>query len=215
MNLKALTPKRQERMAIFGRTGSGKTTLSRHILLASDYERILVVDPKCTYGGPSGEAGYEMVRKPWELRGLGSRHKRIQYRPHPKHQSILDYEAVYEWAYRQGGILVYTDELYLTMHGTQSPDWQRACITSGRELGVGMIMASQRPRGIDPRVRTEADVKAQFDLEEEEDVITVWGRTRAKRILEAEEASPPPRFSFWFHRPEMGRMPKLTRLNIK
>ena len=215
MDLKALAPKPTERMMIVGRTGSGKTTLARFLLATTPYPRILVIDSKCTYGGKSGEPEYEIVRTPRELQRIPKRYDRIQYRPHPVHQHVSDYEAVYEWAYRQGKILVYSDELYLTMAGTHAPDWQRACITCGRELEVGMISATQRPRGIDPRVRTESEVKAQFELEEGDDVIAFWGRMRGKRMLDAQEAVPMPRHSFYFRRVDGGLEPRLYRLNLK
>jgi len=221
MDLQKLIPKRHERMMIVGRTGSGKSTLADRILSAADYGAVLIIDPKCYFPDREPKVGYEIVTSPQQLKGMGKRYTHIQFRPDPRHQNVEDYELVYEWAYRRQNILVYTDELYLTMHGTRSPDWQRACITSGRQLGVGMVMCSQRPRGVDPRVRTEADVKAQFDLEEEEDAITFWSRIRAKRLeaaltdRETGEYLGMPKFSFWFHRPEMGRMPRLTRLRLE
>lgn len=208
MNLKDLLPRPNERMMIVGHTGSGKTTLAKAILRAGEYDRILIIDSKCTYGGPEGEVGYELARSPRELAKMGQRHERIQFRPSPAHQDVSAYDRVYEWAYRQKGIVVYTDETYLTMRGTKSPDWQRACITCGRELGIGMIMGTQRPRGIDPRVRTEADVKAQFRLDDDDDKLVFWGRRLGYSLPN------PDGYAFWFRRPGM-KVPEYSVLNLK
>lgn len=110
-----------------------------------------------------------MVRTPAALNWWNGRHRLLHYRPHPLHQTVSDYDAIYKWAYRRHNILVYTDETYLTMHHTTSPDWQRAIVTCGRELGVGAIFATQRPSGIDLRVYTESEHKVCFYLAHQDD----------------------------------------------
>ena len=76
---------------------------------------------------------------------------------------------MYRWAYQQRNIMVYTDETFATMRHTQSPDWQRAIVTMGRELGVGAIFATQRPSGIDLRIYTESEHKICFYLANQDD----------------------------------------------
>lgn len=162
-SLKELMPKHDQRMLVVGATGTGKTTFSRELLKTVPKEQaILVIDPKCTYDPQ--EDGYTMVRTPSGLNWWNGRKKRLHYRPHPLNQTVSDYDEVYRWAYNRGDIMVYTDETYLTMHHTMSPDWQRAVITCGRELGVGAIFATQRPSGIDLRVYTESEHKVCFYL---------------------------------------------------
>lgn len=205
MTIRDLAPAIDERMLIVGRTGSGKTTLARAILHAGNYPAILVIDSKCTYGGREGVPGYTLVRSPRALRATRARY--VQYRPGPAYQSVDAYEEVYGYAYDRQEVMVYTDEVYLTMTGRRSPDMQRACITCGRELGVGMILSTQRPRGIDPRVRSEADRRAQFRLSEEEDRICVWGRMRARELPN------PSTYEFLFADATMDA-PRLLRLRI-
>lgn len=205
MKLDKLRPKPDQRMMITGASGSGKTTLARHLLYP--YKEVLVIDPKCTYGGKEGEAGFRMVRTPGQLSRLRASVKKIQYRPDVEYQNVKGYDAVYEWAYRRGGIMVYTDETFQTMHGSHSPDYQRACITCGRELGVGMIFSSQRPSGIDLRVFTEAEVLAMFELRYGSDV------KRMAELMGDEVKAPLEPFHFYFWRAGM-RHPSVHILNL-
>lgn len=159
MKLGELAPKATERMLIVGATGTGKTTLAKAILRL--YPRVLVIDPKCTYDPE--DSRYKMVRSLSALR-LHSRKPFLHFRPSPGAQGVATYDAIYKWAYLKRNIMVYTDETYLTMRHTQSPDWQRAIVTCGRELGIGAIFATQRPSGIDLRIYTESEHKVCFYL---------------------------------------------------
>jgi hypothetical protein len=117
---------------------------------------------------------------------------------------------VYEWAYRQGqagiGRMVYTDEVYLVMQGTQSPKWLTACITCGRELGVGMINGSQRPVGVDRRIYTESETFVAFRLRHEDD------EKLAARILRAYRE--PEGHAFWI-RKDGWTQPRHLVLNLE
>lgn len=200
-------PPHDQRMMIVGASGTGKTTLAREIL--RPYDAVLVIDPKCTYGGKDGEEGYTLVRTPRQLRSLNKGHTHIQYRPSEDHQSIPSYNEVYEWAFRQGqkghSRMVYTDEVYLIMSGSTSPKWLTACITCGRELGVGMINGSQRPVGVDRRIYTESETIVAFRLRHEDDqkliskVMGTYGQ--------------PEGHSFWIRR-DGWKQPRLLTLQL-
>lgn len=104
-----------------------------------------------------------MVRSVPSLRLWGNR-RFLHFRPAPGTQSVETWDEVYRWAYLRRDLMVYTDETYLTMRHTQSPDWQRAIVTCGRELGIGAIFATQRPSGVDLRIYTESEHKVCFYL---------------------------------------------------
>ena len=159
MKLSELCPKPTERALLVGATGTGKTTLARAML--KNYPRVLVIDPKCTYDPE--DSRYKMVRSLPALRIYGNR-RFLHFRPAPGTQGVDTYDAIYRWAYLKRNLMVYTDETYLTMRHTQSPDWQRAIVTCGRELGIGAIFATQRPSGIDLRIYTESEHKICFYL---------------------------------------------------
>jgi hypothetical protein len=175
MLINDIKPLPTERILIVGATGTGKTTLEREVVKSyrREYEEdegstraILIIDPKCTYDPE--EPGWKVVRRPGSLGWIGS-HRWIHYRPGERHQNVEAYDEVYRWAYRRRDILVCTDETYLTMRMNHSPDWQRACVTCGRELGIGMIFCTQRPSGIDLRIYTESEHKICFYLAHDDD----------------------------------------------
>src|SRR5690242_12949099 len=205
LTLKDLRPKSDQRMMLTGATGTGKTTLARYLL--QPVKPLIVIDPKCTYGGKSGEPGFRMVSRPAALFGLGSSVEFVQYRPDERHQSVSDYDEVYRWVYRRGGLFVYTDEAFLVHHGSYAPDWLRACVTCGRELGIGMMHGTQRPRGIDLRLMTEAEIFVAFDLRHRDD------RKRMAEMGGDEMMVRPPQhaFHYWI---AGGGPPGLARLKL-
>jgi len=205
-NLKQIRPKPDQRLILTGASGTGKTTLGRHLL--RPFGSVIVIDSKCTYGGKGGEPGYRLVTNPKALRGIGKSVKLIQYRPPPMHQNTGDYDAVYEWCYRRRGpLMIYTDEAFLVHHGSYAPDWLRACVTCGRELGIGMITGTQRPRGIDLRLMTEAENFVTFELRHRDD------RKRMAEMMGDEVMQRPPRHAFWVWRAG-DQEPSLCRLKL-
>lgn len=206
MTLQSLRPKPTQRAIVVGATGTGKTTLARRLL--QPFSPVIVIDSKCTYGGHEGEPGYEMVRTPKQLRGLRASVDHIQYRPDENHQSVADYDEVYKWCYRRTGIMVYTDEAFLVHHGSYAPDWLRACVTCGRELEIGMITGTQRPRGIDLRLLTEAEIFCSFELRHRDD------RKRMAEMGGEEFLLPPPKHAFWIWKAG-GGPPQLARLKLE
>ncbi len=103
--------------------------------------------------------------------------------------------------------MVATDEAFLVHHGSYAPDWLRACVTCGRELGIGMITGTQRPRGIDLRIITEAEVFLAFELRHRDD------RKRMAEFAGEEFMERPPKHAFWVWRAG-DRHPRLARLKL-
>lgn len=204
-SLKSLRPKPDQRMVLVGATGTGKTRLARHLL--RPVRPLIVIDPKCTYGGKDGEPGFELVSNPGALRRVRGSAEYIQYRPDEYHQSVADYDEVYKWCYRRGNIFVYTDEAFLVHHGSYAPDWLRACVTCGRELGIGMMHGTQRPRGIDLRLMTEAEIFVSFDLRHRDD------RKRMAEMGGDEFMERPPKHAFHVWKAGMAK-PILARLKL-
>ncbi len=205
MTLEQMRPRRDQRMMIVGATGSGKTTLAARLLPSSG--ALLVIDSKCTFGGVGGREDLWRVSTPSQLRRLPKKATRIQYRPDVAFQNIDAYDEVFEWAFRRQKVFVYVDETFLVMKGTYSPDYLRACITSGRELGIGMVFATQRPSGIDQRILTESEHFAMFRLRKKLD------RERMADCMGEEVERNPKGFAFWHLTPTMEH-PKLRVLEL-
>lgn len=208
MDLRELAPLPTERGVIIGATGSGKSTLARHIIAL--YRHVLVVDPKQTFG--SGERGgghlpgFALAKSPRELDRLGRRHERLQYRPDMDYQNPDDWERIYSWLYRRGNTYCYTDEAFDIHHYNRPPQSFRRCITSGRELGIGMLHATQRPRGIDRRILTEAERFFVFVLRDDDDRRFLSSRIGPGRL---------PGYGFWYTREaEPFAPPAVKRLKL-
>lgn len=206
LTLEQLRPAANERAMLVGATGTGKTTLGRQLL--APYPRIIVIDSKCTFGGKRGEPGYRLVSSPSGLKWCGKRTNFIQYRPDEESQGVDDYDAVYKWAYRRTDIMVYTDEAFLVHHGAYAPDYLRNCVTCGRELGIGMITGTQRPRGIDLRIMTEAEVFYSFALRHRDD------RKRMAEMMGDEVMEEPEHHAFWYWRAGMKGQAQQARLQL-
>lgn len=172
VNLRDIAPRTTERGILVGCTGCGKTTLAKALLPL--YRHAVAVDPKCTLGadarGRGHLPGYELCRSPNDLVRAGRRHERLQYRPDPAWQNLDGYEQVYGWLFDRHNTFIYTDEAFLIMEGNRIPDAVRACVTSGRERGIGMLTATQRPSGVDLRLLTEAERFYCFRLRHADDL---------------------------------------------
>ena len=217
MDLKDIRPKPTERMLLVGATGTGKTTLARKLLQSYDgdeHQAVIVIDPKCTYDPQ--DKRYKLVQSPAALIWHG-KSEYIHYRPGPEYQNVGDYDRVYKWIYKIKKILVYTDETYLTMRGNKSPDWQRACVTCGRELGIGMVFATQRPSGIDLRIYTESEHKICFYLAHDDDrkrMAQEMGKVvMTDPVIVAEQDGQPHPHAFW-RWDSRGRTTRLAELNL-
>lgn len=191
MDLRELAPKSNERMLIVGTTGSGKSELEKALLRL--YSNTIVIDPKQTLG--SGErggghlSGYVLAKTPRELERLARRHDHTQYRPDVRYQNMEDWERVFDWVYRRGKTMLAVDELYDCHSWNRPPNSLRRIMTSGRELGIGFIGCTQRPRGIDRRILTEAEHFCVFHLRDPDDQRFLRPRIGNGRL---------PSYGFWY-----------------
>jgi hypothetical protein len=74
------------------------------------------------------------------------------------------------------------------------PEYYRACLTRGRELGIGMWSASQRPSGLAQIILSESNHYIIFDLNMPQDRKKLAEVSGQPQLLEK-----PGRFKFWYY----------------
>lgn len=145
-----------QRVVFVGKTGAGKTFLAHSLLI--DVNRLLVLDAKGT-----------LFHDDWNLEKWTGNHKAMQTVDEPFRIRVpfpIDGDwSPYLWeAYNARNCTIYIDEVYGVEKGTNPSDALRACITRGRELGIGVWSATQRPASIPMIVLSESDWIFEFQL---------------------------------------------------
>ena len=183
-----------ERVALVGKTGSGKTYLAGRLTAA--LPRLVVLDPKGTLKGK------------WRLADWSDSRERQLRRGDPVRVRVPapldgDWEPYLWAAYEAGNCTVYVDEVYgVVPAGSRTPAALTALYTRGRELGIGTWAATQRPSWVPLFVLSEAEWLAQFRLSLDADRKRMAGLMGAGAALD----NPPDKYGFYlfnqsWHRP--------------
>ncbi len=136
-----------DRVAIVGKTGSGKTYLARR--LCARVSRLVVIDHKSSLGGWHCEDATEAAWAKLE-RGDPAR-VRVVY------EDDDTYETAIAIALAAGNCTIYIDEIYGVTENGKRPRALIAALTRGREFGVGVWTSTQRPKHLPLFVLSEAD----------------------------------------------------------
>lgn len=157
LSLDAMKPKPTDRALFVGQTGSGKTTLARQLLKFRVFK--VLVDFKGTLHWPE-------YRVHTSLAGLvKAREPGLIYRPsYEESRNEVVQEQFWEWVYRRRNTTVYVDETAAITNGDQFPHYFGACLMRGRELGIEMWCATQRPMRIPQVVLSESEHVYAFRL---------------------------------------------------
>lgn len=167
----SLIPGPTDRAVFVGQTGSGKTTLARELLRTRRF--VVVIDSKGTLSWPE----YLTVQNWRELMRAGNeplKWPRLLYRP--SYQEMQDddvQERVWEWLYQRGSCTIYVDETAAITRGDQAPDGYGAGLMRGRERGIEMWSATQRPTRIPQIVLSESEHVYAFHLRLRRDRVRV------------------------------------------
>lgn len=157
-----------ERVALLGKTGSGKTFAAHQ--LTRSLPRLVALDPKGTLG-----AAQEWGLTDWNeriardyARGKPARIRVLP--PGPDDDPYTYWLPFLRWFYESGNGTLYIDEIYgVTPPGRQPSPELTAIYTRGRELGLGCFAASQRPSWVPLFMLSEAEWILTFRLLLEED----------------------------------------------
>jgi hypothetical protein len=173
--MKVRLPKGDNRTAIIGSTGSGKTQLAIWLLsLRHNSTRVTIIfDFK-------GDALIDEIG-PTEISIAGGVPKKpglYVVRPIPELHDELVKQFLWK-IWQRGDVLVYVDEGY--MLGNRNPALN-ACLTQGRSKHIEMMILSQRPVWMSKFVFSEANFFAVMNLTLEDDRKFVSGYIGGQRI---------------------------------
>lgn len=187
-------PRPDQRVAVLGRTGGGKTAGALWLLSRSDFDSRpwVVVDFK----RESWLRGSDLSRVPWTAElSVTARPpgKPGLYRMRPKPADAERVDEFFMRCWERKNIGLYVDEgLMLDKFG----DGFRACLTQGRSLGIPMIVICQRPVQTSVFVFTQADYFMIFRLIGGRDYDILRGYVGDNVRQEVE--SLPPYHSVWY-----------------
>jgi len=160
--------KANDRVAIIGKTGTGKTYFAR--VLLRPIARQIVIDSKGEMD-PT-EWGLETVSDRWSestpliRRFLRGENVRLRFRA-PMNG---DYTPILELVWAGKDVTLYVDEvLQLVPERRPAPHLFDALYTRGRSAGIGVWASAQRPRAIPPNVIGQAEWLFAFRVSRPED----------------------------------------------
>lgn len=164
MNINAFLLAEGEHGAIAGQTGSGKTFLARQLLEQRPDVYCVVLDPKGLITWP-GWLRFTSLKKLTE-----SESPRLVYQPaygELRNAEIIDH--FFGWIYERRHTTVYVDEIYAIARGDVYPWNYGACLTRGRERGISVLTATQRPAYVPGIMFSESSKVFTFYLKLEQD----------------------------------------------
>jgi len=162
-----IAPKPTNRALIVGQTGSGKTTLARQFIADALTRReryVVAIDMKGTLGlTPPRGCTLELVTS--LAAAMKSPAELIVYRPsYVESQNEETQNKLWEWLYKRQHTTIYVDETAAVTNGDVFPFYYGAILMRGRELGLELWSATQRPLRIPQVVLSESEDVYAFRL---------------------------------------------------
>ena len=167
-----LVIKSNERIALVGKTGSGKTYMARQLTIG--LTRLVVLDPKGTIGLATGRDGWNV--EDWSRAGAKRLADGAPVRlrvpgPGPDDPDPFGYWMPFlRELFNAGDCALYIDEMFaVNRPGTFPSAELMALYTRGRELGIGVFAATQRPSLVPLVMLSECEWLFTFRLLLEQD----------------------------------------------
>jgi hypothetical protein len=148
-------------------TGCGKTTLARRILQLHPF--VVVYDIKGMMK-PAEWPGFTFVKEFDKLINLDAKkHPKTVYQPifeEVPDENNRDYaERFFKWIYLRKNTTLFVDEVYGCTVRDWIPYFYKAILTRGRERGITVLQASQRPAMIPQFILSESENFYVFRLQ--------------------------------------------------
>jgi energy-coupling factor transporter ATP-binding protein EcfA2 len=163
----SITISRPERCFLVGTTGSGKTTLATSLLARANHT--VVLDPKHGFGPPKGRAKADQqdeTRVITDDPKTVTRHEGpepIVYQPPLWVCQSLDW--FWDWVWWREQTILYIDEVAMVIPSAQRlPNGLARLIQQGRQRGIGVWNATQRPSRIPIPILSESEHHFVFRL---------------------------------------------------
>lgn len=182
-------PNNKQRIAVIGRTGSGKTQFGAWLLSTAPFDKqpYFIIDYKYDdlLNGSDRIPEIGIRDKLPKVPGLYIVH------PHPSDEEGIENFMLRLWEQERAGI--YVDEGYMLPKGSSS---FQALLTQGRSKRIPAIVLSQRPTWISRFVFSEADYYAIFQLNDKRDRDTIQSFTPKERLNVSDRL--PDYHSYWY-----------------
>lgn len=197
ITLADISPKRDERLLIVGRSGTGKTTILKKLIEPmARTEPVIIFDSKPDFDPvPAWKPSKNIYKKlPGML--LFGQLKPGLYVYHTKYPDYADpmVGRICLAALKRKNVTLVFDEIMDFVRGTLVPMPIAKVLRQGRSKNVRVIVGSQRPAGIPRIALTEASKVIAFRLTSQDDRLRL-----SKEIAPDMLQQPGPgRYDFWF-----------------
>jgi hypothetical protein len=171
-----------QRVAFAGKTGSGKTFLARY--LTRSFKRLIVIDPKNVLGIPNWNLDELDSKTLKSLRKGEAGRVRIWEPPAFDASGFPVWDSVFDFAWELGNITIYIDEMYSVCNNGRMSWPLRRLYTQGRQPGIGVWAATQRPSFVPQEMFSEAEWDFIFMLRLEKDRKKIADGSGCTEVLE-------------------------------
>jgi len=193
-----------EHVFVAGRTGSGKTFLVKKYL--QHVAPVYCLDVKKTLYWP-GVPEKDIVYLDKFLDVIKSKAKKVVYQPRWQELTFDCYNLFFEYIYNKEEVVLWIDETMGIGTAIKYPEYYKALLTRGRELGISVWSCTQRPASIPLISMSEATHFFAFDLnlkKDRERIAEISGQEQFLRL--------PGKYVFWYYHVTDSTAPVRARL---